>query len=59
MAAQEIGIRLTLTGNQQVDAGLQSTGQHLDNFGRSSAQAAAAMRMVPAQMTDIVTGNTS
>ena len=55
MAAQEIGIRLTLTGNQQVDAGLQSTGQHLDNFGRSSAQAAAAMRMVPAQMTDIVT----
>lgn len=56
MAAQEIGIRLTLTGNQQVDAGLQATGKKLDDFGKSSAQTAAAMRMIPAQMTDIVTG---
>ena len=56
MAAQEIGIRLTLTGNQQVDAGLQATGKKLDDFGKSSAQTAAAMRMIPAQMTDIVVG---
>lgn len=55
MAEQQIGIRLTLSGNQQVDAGLQRTAQRLDDFGQSSAQTAAAMRMLPAQMTDIVT----
>jgi lambda family phage tail tape measure protein len=55
MAEQQIGIRLTLSGNQQVDAGLQQTGKKLDEFGKSSAQTAAAMRMLPAQMTDIVT----
>lgn len=55
MATPEIGIRLTLQGNQQVDAGLQRTARQLDAFGMSSAQTAAAMRMVPAQMTDIVT----
>ena len=54
MAEQQIGIRLALTGNQQVDAGLQTTARNLDNFGRSSAQSAAAMRMIPAQMTDVV-----
>jgi lambda family phage tail tape measure protein len=55
MAANEVGIRLTLSGNRQVDAGLQKTAQKLDDFGQSSAQTAAAMRMLPAQMTDIVT----
>ncbi|MEN9923915.1 MAG: hypothetical protein RL268_41 [Pseudomonadota bacterium] len=55
MANQEIGIRLTLSGAQQVEAGLQSTGRSLDDFGRSSAQTAASMRMIPAQMTDVVT----
>lgn len=55
MANQEIGIRLTLSGAQQVEAGLQSTGRRLDDFGRSSAQTAASMRMIPAQMTDVVT----
>lgn len=55
MAAQEIGIRLSLSGAQQVQAGLQSAGRQMNEFGQSAAQTAAAMRAVPAQMTDIVT----
>ncbi len=55
MAAREIGIRLTLSGNRQVEEGLQSAGKRLDDFGQSSAQTAAAMRAIPAQMTDIIT----
>lgn len=55
MAKQEIGIQLTLSGNQQLEAGLQRSGKQLNEFGQTAAQTANNMRMIPAQMTDVVT----
>lgn len=55
MAKQEIGIQLSLSGNQQLEAGLQKSGKQLNEFGQTAAQTANNLRMIPAQMTDVVT----
>ena len=51
-----IGITLSLEGARQVETGLASVGKSVQGVGVSAAQTAAAMRMIPAQFTDIVTG---
>ena len=55
MAKQEIGIQLTLSGSQELEAGLQRSGKQLNEFGQTAAQTANNLRMIPAQMTDVVT----
>lgn len=54
MAAPDIGIRLSLDGAQQVEADLKRVSTGMQGVGVSAAQTAAAMRQVPAQVTDIV-----
>ena len=54
MAAPDIGIRLSLDGGQQAEADLKRVSTGMQGVGMSAAQTAAAMRQVPAQVTDIV-----
>src|SRR5450830_11551 len=54
MAAPNIGITLSLDGDQQVEADLKRVSTGMQGVGVSAAQTANAMRQVPAQVTDIV-----
>lgn len=51
-----LGITLSLNGTQPVENGLARVSKGVEGVGVSAAQTAAAMRMIPAQFTDIVTG---
>ncbi|MDX9843921.1 MAG: phage tail length tape measure family protein [Aquabacterium sp.] len=54
--AANIGIKISLDGAQQAEADIRRVTGSVNQMGMSSAQMANNLRMLPAQMTDIVTG---
>lgn len=54
--AANIGIKISLDGAQQAEADIRRVTGSVNQMGMSSAQMASNLRMLPAQMTDIVTG---
>lgn len=54
--AANIGIKISLDGAQQTEADIRRVTNSVNMMGMSSAQMANNLRMLPAQMTDIVTG---
>lgn len=55
-AAANIGIRISLDGAQQAEADIRRVTNSVNMMGMSAGQMANNMRMLPMQLTDIVTG---